>query len=319
LTLLDLRPAYFGGLNWYETLAAPAGDEVSAWRVAKSQDAAWRIDLLNAGLSFASSHGLQVQIKSKFARIRAQDLLPEPARAEMRLVSFPIWEVANEVIVAAYLERVLQWELCEYEPVGRGAHLGDWTFRTRSGRYVFVEVKSLAELGPGPNAGTFTRGDYSPRLRQVLSHAYQQLPADDRAVAVVLVGDWLLEISHGILLGDLFAALFGKYQIRFKVMTDAPHMTYAGPSFRDMLVHGSKHRRLGTVGGLITRGLCEPRPLLYFIDNPYAYPAQRLPEEDLEQVHRFVVDDGGRGLEKPGIGSEGAWGRMRSLAYPDDT
>jgi hypothetical protein len=152
----------------------------------------------------------------------------------------------------------------------------------------------------------------------VLSRAYQQLPADDRAVAVVLVGDWLLEISHGILLGDLFAALFGTYEIRFEVMTDDPQMTYAGPSFRDMLVHGTKHRRLGTVGGLITRGLSEPRPMLYTIDNPYAYPPQRLPEKDLESVHRFVVDGDGRGFEKPGIGSEGAWSRMRSLAYPDD-
>jgi hypothetical protein len=309
---MDLRPAFFAGLRWYDELAEPKDDEISAWRVAKWTDSAWWIDLLNAGLSFARVHGLESRFRASFASIRPQDLLHQRAQAEGRSVSFPIWEIANELIVAGYLERVCGWDLIQHEPAGHGARLGDWQFRSQSGRQVFVEVKSLAEMRPSGNS-VFNRGSYAPRLRGVLARAYRQLPADDRAVLVVLVGDWLLEIPFGIMHGDLFAALYGKYEVRFQAMVPDPQITYAGPSFREMMVHRGKHRRLGTVAGLITRGCDEPGPALYAIDNPFASPTQRLTESDLQDVRRFVVDDTGFGKEIAGVDPSECWGRMSSL------
>ncbi len=309
----DLRSHFFGQAEWYDGLQVPGDNEVSAWRVAKWQEKAWWIDLLNAALHFARRNGLAQTYRQRFAGVRSADLLEARARAERRTVPFPIWEIANELVVAAYLADVLGWRLVEHEPLGSGMRRGDWLFETPSGQEVFVEVKSLTEPMWQPTTGAFSRGDYGPRLRQVLSRAYRQLPSRDCATFVALVGDWPLECSHGILHSDLFAAMYGKYEIRLQVMTEDPQITYAGPSFREMLVHGGKHRRLGAVGGLIIRGLDDPGMSFYTIDNPFADTGRRLREGDLIEMTRFIVVDW-RGEELSGVDPATAWGRMRAGA-----
>ncbi|MGH2372435.1 MAG: hypothetical protein ACRDIC_03015 [bacterium] len=130
----------------------------------------------------------------------------------------------------------------------------------------------------------------------------------------MVVGRELISIPFGIMHGDLFAALFGRFEVRFTVMTDDPQITYAGPSFRDMLVQGSKHRRLGAVAGLITRGFMEPGLHLYAIHNPYAFSEQRLSEEALAGVHQFCFQ-GARGYEQDGRLPVVGWERLRHLAW----
>jgi hypothetical protein len=104
----DLRPMLFGGAEWYERLQPPAGDELSVWWVAKSPSPErWTPQVLTAAAQFAQEHGLLELYRAKFRGIAAAEFLPARAQADRRSVSFPIWEIAHELLVARYLERVL--------------------------------------------------------------------------------------------------------------------------------------------------------------------------------------------------------------------
>lgn len=301
-----MREKYFGGAVWYETLTSTD----PAWQVAKLPDREPWVDLLNAGLDFATRHGLEGPFRERFRGIVAGDMTPERAKAEGRLAYFPIWEVANELIVAVYCERALGWRFVAHEPNGRGERLGDWEFEMPSGTPVFVEVKSIQEAPWVNFSGVFARGSYAQRLRGVLARAYKQLP-DDRPTLVVLVGDWTLEWSHGIRYSDLFEAMFGRFEVRMTVMTEDPQITYAGPSFREMLVHGTKHRRIGMVAGLVVRyGFEAPGLGFYAIDNPYAYETQRIADSDIAGATRFMVS-GASGCDIEGIAPASAWELIR--------
>jgi hypothetical protein len=226
-------------------------------------------------------------------------------------VAFPVWEIANELVVARYLERVLGWQYVRHEPPGRHDHRGDWEF-TSASRQVFVEVKSLRELMYLGNGGVYSRPDYRPRIRSALVRAYEQLPADGPATLVVLVGNDLLKLPGGHLAhGDLFQALFGKTIITLKVLPFDPESVRVGPSFREMWVQGTKHRRLGCVAGLILSGMELPRPNFYAIHNPFAHTPVRLTQLDVEPATQFVVDEAGLGTVIEGIHPTEAWARMR--------
>jgi hypothetical protein len=305
----DLREVLFGGLVWYEALSEAETSTWGAWRTAKGTEAACWIPLLNAGFAFAAEHDLVDRYRIKFAGISLGDLRLDKAERERRVSTFPIWEIANELIVARYLEKVLEWTFREHEPEGRGSRRGDWEFVTRSGRHVFVEVKSLQEAEPR-DTGVYSRPDYGPRLRSVLKGAYAQLPDDGRATLVVLVGKELMRIPFGIMHGDLFQALYGRIQVRFRVMPYDPTSVRMGPSFRDMFVHGTKHRRLGCVAGLAAVGIDVPAVRAYAIHNPYAYPAVKLLPEDLRNADQFVIDDDGYGQTVDGIDRNDVWPRM---------
>jgi hypothetical protein len=317
-TLWDYRPILFGGAPWYEALQPPIGGEPSAWHVAKQplgNRASHGAQVLNAAATFLQDHGLIERYKRLFAGINSLDLQPARAAAQGRTVTSPIFDIANEFIIARYLDRVLRWEYLEHEPVGRKGHRGDWFFRTPAGREVFVEVKSLSEPDAWPGDFMYTRPDYRPKIRAVVKGAYQQIPDDQCATLVVLAGEEILSISHGILVGDVAQALFGRFQIRFKPFSDDPDYR-AGPSFRDQLVHSTKHRDLGAVAGFSVRGLDFPEPQFYAIDNPWAYPYRRIPDSDLAGARRFIVDDTGRGQELEGSSMEDA--RLRMCEPPRD-
>ena len=140
----DLRPEFFGGLEWYENLSPPSG-EPSAWRMAKGAEPNIWADILNASLAFAVEHDFVEVYRQRFGGISPKDLQHEHARREGRTCVFPIWEVANELLVARYLERVFGWRFDQHEPAGRGSRKGDWQFVTLQGRIVFIEVKSVRE------------------------------------------------------------------------------------------------------------------------------------------------------------------------------
>lgn len=290
-------------------MSRPSDDSPSAWFVAK-QSGHWAEALLSSCAAFADEHGLLHQFRAKFAGIRSIDLTPHRAASEARSVSSSIWAIAHELVVARYLERVLGWSFAEYEPLGYKSLRGDWEFTTTAGARVFVEVKTIDEPEPIATSGVYSRGIASRRIRNVVKTAYRQLPDDDRATLVVLAGREILAISHGIMLGDVFQTLFGQFQVRFKPFETDPDYR-AGPSFRDMLVHGTKHRRLGTVAGLCISGLDIPYLRFYAIDNPYARATVRLRESDLAPVARFFVDMIGKGVEERGLSLEDAWARMR--------
>lgn len=308
----DLRPVFFGDAEWYKGLDKPRNDELSAWYLTKTPENAWWVQLLNVSFEFATRHGLKQEYQRRFAGILPSELRPDRAQNEGRTVTHPIWQIANELIVGRYLEGVLGWQLQCHSPPGRKQFRGDWQFRSTGGREVFVEVKTMREaerLRGG--TGVYSRPDYRPRIRSALTEAYKQLPDDGRATLVVLVGDEVMSISHGIMHGDLFQSLYGQMQITFTVLPEYdPKTVKLGPSFHDMFVQHAKHRRIGWAAGLIIRGLGQPGLRFYGIQNPYAHETVRLPAGELEQVSRFVVDAGGRGQELQGEHPDAAWARM---------
>lgn len=288
----------------------------AVWRIARSDEPAWWVHSLTAAADFARQHGLLDYYRTKFRGISASDMRVEKARAAGRESTFPIWEIANELVVARYLERAMHWTLEEHEPSGYKSHHGDWQFLSPSGRQVFVEVKSLAEPSPAME-GVYTRPSYRKRLRTVLKGAYAQLPQDGRATLVVLVGKESLKTSHGIIHGDLFQSLFGQIQVYFRVLPYDPRSVRIGPSLRDMFVHGSKHRRLGCVAGMVISGLGLPSPRFYAIHNPYADEAVRLSTEDVADTEQIVIDDTGHGESMTGIDPDQAWSRMALIPQTD--
>jgi hypothetical protein len=317
----DLRPLLFTGAAWYEGLEEPARGRPSAWYLAKAPLEAARIhaQVLSRAAAFLVEHDLVEAYRRRFAGIRPVDIAEAHARAESQSVTTPVLVIANEFIVARYLERVLGWQYIEHEPAGRSTHRGEWLFRMPGGRDVFVEVKTFAEPAPEPSGGAYMRPDYRPKVRSVLKGAYRQLPEDERASLVVLVGDEITEISHGIVHGDVFQALFGQYQIRFTPFADDLNLR-GGPSFRDMFTHGTKHRLLGCVAALeiATRlsdaGRFSPALHFYAIDNPFAHDGKRLTAADLAAARRFMVNEEGLGSEIAGHAMEDAWRLFRDQA-----
>jgi hypothetical protein len=290
--LEDLRPGFFAGHRWYEELE-PVPHKPSAWMFAKGADPNVWVDHLNAGLTFAVEHGLAGEYRARFGGISLRDLDHDRAHREHRTCVSPILEIANELLVARYLERVHGWLFRAHEPQGRRGRKGDWQFTTPRGREVFVEVATVRE--PQLSTGVFN-ANFSPRLRSEVAHEYKHLPLDDRAVLLVLVGGFMLglpaqhpELSH------LFAALFGDWQITFQVLPYKPETVRAGPSFREMVVHRKKHRRLGCVAALCPGGLDVATCGFYAIHNPWAHDEVRLAREDFGDSLQFTVDDDGRG------------------------
>jgi len=288
----DLRPTFFGGCEWYETLSLPA-EVPTAWWVAKDTEPNIWVGVLNAALAFAVEHDLTDIYARRFAGISPQELRHDRAQRKGRTCSFPIWEIANELLVARYLERVLNWKFDQHEPRGRGERRGDWEFITPAGQAVFTEVKSIREV-EGPT-GVFS-ANFTPKVRDAIARAYAQLP-NDRGVLVVLVGGGLtLDMPARLpMLSWLFSALFGEFQITFNVMPYDPESTQAGPSFRDRLVHSTKHRRIGCVAALRPGGMDVPSFGFYAIHNPYAYENARIAQKDLGEAFQFAVDEQGRG------------------------
>ncbi len=305
----DLRSLLFGGLAWYEAL--DEGDDATwpTWRIAKSHEPAWWKALLNSAFGFAQDHTLVERYRARFSGISRSELRLEKAQRESRTSTFPIWEVANELVVARYLERVLGWRYESHEPPGRGLRRGDWQFLTPSDQRVFVEVKSLREP-ERHGTGVFNRPSYSARLRGVLKEAYAQLPDDGRATLVVLVGSEVLRIPFGIMHGDLFQALYGRMQVTFNLMPYDSASVRMGPSFRDMFVHGTKHRRLAWAAGLAVSGLDLPDLGFYGIQNPYADPTVRIERQAFPNVDRFVVEESGHGHIENGLHPDEVWQLM---------
>lgn len=309
----DFRPLLFEGAAWYEEAVEPGDDgPIAVWRLVKARENAWWVQLLNAAFSFAIRHDLVEVYRTRFAGIRSADLTPERAQAAGRSVLGPIWEIANELVAACYLERVHGWRFERHEPRGRNQHRGDWQFITPNGHQVFVEVKSLAERDwsdTGPDV--FMRPDYRPRIRDVLKGAYAQLPDDERSTFVVLVGHEMLSIPVGIMHGDLFQALFGQMQVSFPVGAEfSTAKVRLGPSFRDMLVQHAKNRRLGCAAGLFVSGCEAPGLKFYSIHNPWAHSHVRLPSSELGDGVQFVFDEDGFGREFGGVHPREAWARM---------
>lgn len=311
----DLRPVMFAGADWYELLS-PTAPEPTAWYLARAPENEWWVQLLSAAFEFAVEHDLVEHYRKRFAGIRAVELTPARAFVEGRQVGFPIWAIANELVVARYLERVLGWTYLAMEPNGRGARRGDWLFRAPSGREVFVEVKSVAEPDRYTGDAAVHVGvwpDYRPRIRDVVKEGYKQLPDDERGTLIVLVGNEILGISHGIMHGALFSALFGQYQITFTAIPEfLPESMRAGPSFHDMLVQPGKHRRLGCVAALVVRGLDVPGVRFYPIHNPFAYKSVRTAADDFGDSNQFVFSESD-GHEVDGVHPREAWERMKRI------
>jgi hypothetical protein len=305
--MTDLRPILFAGAEWYEQLEEPKEDVPSAWYVAKADR--WTTKLLNVAASFAQKHNLVDHYRKQFAGIRAIDLTLPRADAGRQMVSFPIWKIAHELIAGCYLERVLGWRYSAHEPIGYKQRRGDWEFITKSGRHVFVEVKSVAEVERYGTSGVYNVAPPLPQLRNIVKAAYGQLPDDDRATLLILAGRETVESGAGIMLSGPFQTLFGNYVIRFNPF-DADPEYKAGPSFRDMLIHGTKHRRLGCVAGMSISGWDIPRIDWYSIDNPYARPQYRIASSDLVDAKRFTVNEEWQGQEIEGLSIEEAWARM---------
>jgi hypothetical protein len=220
-----------------------------------------------------------------------------------------VWEIANELVVALYLERALGWSFVAYEPPGHMGRLGDWEFLSLSGETVFVEVKSVME--PALPEGAFTRGVAFRRLTGVLRGAYRQLPRDSRATLVIVVGNGLITaLNGGIMLTDLFQTLFGQIQVTFQVMPYVEGSERVGPSFYDMFAHAGKHRRLGCVAGLHVAGLDTPGLVFYAIHNPFADPSSKLKRDDFADAPQFWVDEEGRGEEQGEVKATERWQRI---------
>lgn len=307
----DYRPYFFGHCDWYQSLEKPTDpDEESAWYVAKAHQAEWFVLALNAGLAFARDHGLEACYSRRFAGISPRDLTPKRARQKGGTVSSPIWEIANELVVARYLERALGWELLEHEPTGRGTRKGDWDFRSQTGETVFVEVKSIREA-EWPAGKVYTLPDYSPRIRTLLARAYSQLPHDHRSTLVVLVSTNILAIPADIQYSSLFEALFGKTQITFNVMPYDPDSVRIGPSFREMFTHSGKHRHMGCAAAFVRRGGYIPNLRFYVIHNPFAFPEAKLCPADFPGTFQFHVDERGFGNVTNGESDEAMWRKMQ--------
>jgi len=306
----DLRPLLLSGSSWFESLKPPTEDVPSPWFVAKAPlEEHWVGQLLTAAAAFAREHGLVTHYRKRFAGISSEDLTPERARIHRCSVSTPIWEIAHELVVARYLEKVLLWEYEGHEPPGYKQARGDWLFRSCRGRDVFVEVKSLAEPELAASTGPYNRGIHYAKIRNAIKGAYKQIPDDGRSILVVLVGREILHVPRRLMLGDIFQTMFGQFQVRFKPFVENPKFT-GGPSFHDMLVHGTKHRRLGCIAGLELTGTDYPHVPFYAIDNPFANPQTRLPPADLANCRRFVFDSAGHGEDLLGLGAEETWALM---------
>src|SRR5262249_34233219 len=137
---------------WYAELRAKGPRNLwPAWRVTRSREPAWWKGALEVAGRFAIEHDLLDVYRSRFAGIPLNDLTTDRANREFRMSTSPIWEIANELIVARYLERVLRWRYTAHEPPGDKDRRGDWQFETPSGRPVFVEVKSVQEVESWPD------------------------------------------------------------------------------------------------------------------------------------------------------------------------
>jgi len=313
---VDLRPLLFQDAAWFADLQETTPDRWVVWRVTTSLEPAWWKELLNAAASFARDHSLLDVYRRRFAGIPDGDLRDSAASLHRRPATAPIWEIANELIVGAYLERALKWTFREHEPDGFRRRVGDWGYVAPSGRDVFVEVKSVLEPEIVGNQ-VFSRGIASRRLTAVLKGAYHQLPDDGRSTLVVVVGNGLiLQVSHGIMFGDLFQTLYGQMQITFQVLPYVEGSERMGPAFREMFAHATKHRRLGCVAGLPFGGLDLPGLGFYAIHNPFAEDDVKLGREDFHETRRFWVDEDGNGEELPGISPAEAWRRI-CAADPD--
>ncbi len=311
----ELRPMLFSGIPWYEQLAERPSTEPTAWFLLRDPEPEWYVQLLNATIEFLQRHKLVPLYRGRLRAIRPGDLTPGRAQSERRNVSQPIWDVLNEPLVGLVLERAAGWTLLQPDPPGRSGRLGDWLFRTPSGRDVFVEVKSPAEIEATTGSGT--RSDYRPRIRAEVRRAYGQLPSDGRATMIVIVGNEMVRVPFGLMLGDLFQAMFGQYEVRLRPFEQPSRITYQGPSWRDMLVHGTKHRQLGCLCGLLKRGVDRPFLGLYTIHNPFADPTVRLPATDLGGLHQFAVDDEHVGREA-GVDNHEVWGRLQLPTWRRD-
>lgn len=305
----DLRPLLFRGLPNFDTLRSPQRDVRPAWCITKSRRPGWWIGALSAASAFAQEHDLLTVYRAKLAAIPLSRLSVAKSAVRSGSSTFPIWEIANELLVARILEHGLGWHFESYEPGGRGDRKGDWQFRTHSGRIVFVEVKSVAERDVGAS-GVYSRASYAPRISRVLKSAYSQLPEDGRATLVVVVGREVTRIQNRIMHGDLFQALYGQMQISFKVLPFDPSSVRLRPSFREMFVHRTKHRRLGWVGGLVVTGADEPALQFYVVQNGFADVSVRMSASEFERVERFVVDDEVRGQTFTPVKTTTMWKRI---------
>lgn len=306
----DARELLFAEAPWYAELSEDKPETWGAWRVTKSSEDAWWKHILQVAALFAAEHNLVSAYRGRLAGISIGDLTIERAQREGRRSTDPIWDIANELIVGCYLERVMGWTFVEHEPQGHATCRGDWQFAARSGRQIFVEVKSLHEP-ERVTTGVYSRPSYTRRIRTVLKEAYRQLPDDGRATLIVLVG-WgqLLGIPFGIVHGDVFQSLFGQMQITFQVMPYSGDSVRMGPSFRDMFVQGSKHRRLGVVAGMVVSGMDTPGIGFYAIHNPFANTGCRLATSDVEPATQVFVDQQGFAQVQTGITAREVWGRM---------
>lgn len=183
---------------------------------------------------------------------------------------------------------------------------------------MFVEVKTLNEPQLTASTGVYSRAQQFSRVRNVLKGAYAQLPDDGSATLVILVGRGeILRAPRTLIHGDLFGALFGQMQIRFKLHEFETSDLEIPLSLRDMFVQRGKHRRLGCVAGLAVGGMSIPKLEFYVIHNPYAYPAQAIAREDLSRATQFIVDAEGLGTVRPGIASREAWLRMATYSLAE--
>ena len=306
----DLRPLLVEDAPGFGDLQEDTDDMWVAWRLTRSNERAWWRELLIAAASFARDHGLVSHYRRRFAGVAAREISDSAGKVHHRSAVAPIWEIANELVVGVYLERVLGWTLELHEPEGFRGRRGEWQFATPRGRPVFVEVKSLIE-SEIVVTHVFSRGVATRRLTSVLRGAYRQLPDDGRSTLVVVVGNGLiLEISRGIMHGDLFQTLFGRVVVTFQVLPYVEGSERMGPTFREMFTHAGKHRRLGCVAGLTIGGLDFPSLGFYAIHNPFADPEVRLHSSDFEDTRQFWVDEDGFGQESQGIHPRVAWGRI---------
>lgn len=309
----DHRVEFFGGARWYPRLIEPV-DEPSAWSVVKGplEDDMWAM-LLNAALGFALAHDLLDPYRKRFEGLSLGHFTLTRAEKEGRTQSFPIWDIANELVVGSYLERVLGWRLTAYRPPGKGQHVGEWQFKTGTEQSVFVEVKSLKEPIIRPSANAYSHGIDAGRIAKVLDKAYDQLPNNDCGTLVVLVGNrplWTHPTAP--LVGAVPAALFGHFGISFQVLPYDPESERAGPSFHDTFVQEKKNRKLGCVAALRPAGLEEPTLAFYAIHNPYAHESAKIDPLAFGDSWQMVFNgDQGQfvGTDDP----TGAWAKIRGV------
>lgn len=275
----------------------------------RDPDPEWYVKFLNITFAHCDSLGLREVYRARFAAIKPSDVWIKGTPAWFRDGCLPIWEVANELVVAAYIARVLGWRFCKHEPAGRGLRKGDWEFAVPDDKRVFVEVKTLEEPPVRPSNSFGARPSRAPRLQNVLARAYKQLLQDERATLVVVVGHDFIRAPFGIVHSDLFAALFGQFIVKFPVMSEKREISYAGPSWREMLVGHTKRRSLGVAAGLVVRGAFSPNPHFYAIHNPFATESARLTPDVFGTQHQFRWEDSA-GAEVGTLDTDDAWARL---------